>query len=49
VIANRSDVIAGNLASASRNFEEFSRQLRNNPGLVLRNPQIVDTAAPDPK
>lgn len=49
VFATRSDVIAGNLASASRNFEEFSHQLRNNPGLLLRSPQVEDTAAPDPK
>ncbi len=49
VFATRSDVIAGNLASASRNFEEFSHQLRNNPGLLLRSPEVEDTAVPDPK
>lgn len=49
VFATRSDVIAGNLASASRNFEEFSHQLRGNPGLLLRSPQVDDVAVPDPK
>lgn len=48
VFARRADVVADNLASASRNFNELGRRLRDDPGLLLRSSPPRDEAPPDP-
>ena len=35
-LARRSEAVASNLEDATRNANEFSRQLRANPGVLLR-------------
>lgn len=47
VVTENIDSIAQNLDIASRNLSEFSRQIRNNPGLLLNGtPQKDQTASP---
>ncbi len=41
-LARRSEAIAANLEDATRNANEFSRQLRANPGVILRGRKTGD-------
>lgn len=41
-LARRSEAMATNLEDATRNANEFSRQLRANPGVLLRGREAVD-------
>jgi phospholipid/cholesterol/gamma-HCH transport system substrate-binding protein len=45
-IAQRIDAITHHLESSSRNFDEFSREIRRNPNRLLFNPKADET---DPK
>lgn len=45
-LSRHSESFAGNLDSAALNLQEFSRRIRENPGLLLRSPESKDDPAP---
>ena len=47
-LSSRMDVITHHLESATRNLDEFSREIRRNPGQLLRSPE-PDKLEDDPK
>jgi phospholipid/cholesterol/gamma-HCH transport system substrate-binding protein len=46
IVARHVDAITHSLDGTSRNMLEFSRSLRQNPGLLLRSPPVRDEALP---
>lgn len=46
VVANNISSIVNNLDATTRNMSEFSRQLRNNPGVLLKGKPPADEAKP---
>jgi phospholipid/cholesterol/gamma-HCH transport system substrate-binding protein len=41
-VALRADAIAHNLEATTRNMNEFSQQIRENPGLIIRGRSAAD-------
>jgi phospholipid/cholesterol/gamma-HCH transport system substrate-binding protein len=41
-ISRRIDSITGDLESTTRNMNEFSRQIRENPGVLVRGRETSD-------